>query len=120
MQFFFLVVLQDLHLVKSKFISLLFPNYSQFSVSALRHNDILFVFAIVFFIVGITTVYKGAASQTATFAVSILVAFVPEDWLSVHMVLTVDKRMVKQRQEDGKAEHFDQVWKLSVRIYLSK
>lgn len=31
-----------------------------------------------FFAVGITTAYKGKASQTVTFAVSILVAFVPE------------------------------------------
>jgi hypothetical protein len=36
------------------------------------------MFAIVFFVVGITTAYKGKASQTVTFAVSILVAFVPE------------------------------------------
>ncbi|KAJ7651867.1 aminophospholipid-transporting P-type ATPase [Mycena rosella] len=37
------------------------------------------LFAIVFFVVGITTAYKGKASQTVTFAVSILVAFVPEE-----------------------------------------
>ncbi len=36
------------------------------------------ILAIVFLIVGITTIYKGKATQTFTFTVSILVAFTPE------------------------------------------
>jgi sodium/potassium-transporting ATPase subunit alpha len=47
-------------------------------------------FAIVFFAVGITTVYKGQATTTVTFAVSILVAFVPEGLPSVVTLLYVD------------------------------
>ncbi|KAI0285240.1 aminophospholipid-transporting P-type ATPase [Russula brevipes] len=39
---------------------------------------IAIIFAIVFLVVGVTTAYKGKAPQTVTFAVSILVAFVPE------------------------------------------
>ena len=45
------------------------------------------VFAVVFFIVGITTAYKGHASLTVTFAVSVLVAFVPEGLPSVVTLL---------------------------------
>lgn len=41
-------------------------------------SSIAMVFAVVFLIVGVTTVYKGKATQTFTFAVAILVAFVPE------------------------------------------
>ena len=41
-------------------------------------SAIAVVFAVVFFVVGITTAYKGKGEQTVTFAVSILVAFVPE------------------------------------------
>ncbi|THH27921.1 hypothetical protein EUX98_g6275 [Antrodiella citrinella] len=48
---------------------------------------IAILFAIVFFVVGITTAYKGKASQTVTFAVSILVAFVPEGLPSVVTLL---------------------------------
>lgn len=56
------------------------------------------VFAIVFFIVGITTADKGNASATVTFAVSILVAFVPEGLPSVvTMLLSIAaRRMAKQ------------------------
>jgi sodium/potassium-transporting ATPase subunit alpha len=48
---------------------------------------IAILFAVVFFIVGITTAYKGKAAQTVTFAVSILVAFVPEGLPSVVTLL---------------------------------
>ena len=41
-------------------------------------STITIILAIVFLVVGITTVYKGKATQTVTFAVSILMAFVPE------------------------------------------
>ncbi|KAF8061678.1 aminophospholipid-transporting P-type ATPase [Lyophyllum atratum] len=56
------------------------------------------VFAIVFFAVGITTVYRGQAARTVTFAVSILVAFVPEGLPSVVTLLLsiAAKRMAKQ------------------------
>ncbi|TFK34868.1 aminophospholipid-transporting P-type ATPase [Crucibulum laeve] len=56
------------------------------------------VFAVVFFAVGITTVYKGQAAHTVTFAVSILVAFVPEGLPSVVTLLLsiAAKRMAKQ------------------------
>ncbi|KAJ6606312.1 aminophospholipid-transporting P-type ATPase [Mycena vulgaris] len=56
------------------------------------------LFAIVFFVVGITTAYKGKASQTVTFAVSILVAFVPEGLPSVVTLLLsiAAKRMASQ------------------------
>ncbi|KAJ7067761.1 aminophospholipid-transporting P-type ATPase [Mycena belliarum] len=56
------------------------------------------LFAIVFFVVGITTAYKGKASQTVTFAVSILVAFVPEGLPSVVTLLLsiAAKRMANQ------------------------
>lgn len=59
---------------------------------------IAILFAIIFFAVGITTVYKGQASQTVTFAVSILVAFVPEGLPSVVTLLLsiAAKRMAKQ------------------------
>lgn len=56
------------------------------------------LFAIIFFAVGISTVYKGKADQTVTFAVSILVAFVPEGLPSVVTLLLsiAAKRMAKQ------------------------
>ncbi|KAI0792718.1 aminophospholipid-transporting P-type ATPase [Abortiporus biennis] len=59
---------------------------------------IAIVFAVVFFIVGITTAYKGKGSQTVTFAVSILVAFVPEGLPSVVTLLLsiAAKRMAAQ------------------------
>jgi sodium/potassium-transporting ATPase subunit alpha len=59
---------------------------------------IAILFAIVFFAVGITTAYKGKAAQTVTFAVSILVAFVPEGLPSVVTLLLsiAAKRMAGQ------------------------
>jgi sodium/potassium-transporting ATPase subunit alpha len=48
---------------------------------------IAITFAIVFFAVGISTVYKGDATRTVTFAVSVLVAFVPEGLPSVVTLL---------------------------------
>ena len=48
---------------------------------------IAILFAVVFFAVGITTAYKGKAAETVTFAVSILVAFVPEGLPSVVTLL---------------------------------
>jgi sodium/potassium-transporting ATPase subunit alpha len=61
-------------------------------------SSIAILFAIVFFVVGITTAYKGRAAQTVTFAVSILVAFVPEGLPSVVTLLLsiAAKRMAKQ------------------------
>jgi sodium/potassium-transporting ATPase subunit alpha len=52
-------------------------------------SSIAIVFAIVFLVVGVTTAYKGKASQTFTFAVSILVAFVPEGLPSTVTLLYV-------------------------------
>ncbi len=59
---------------------------------------IAIIFALVFFAVGITSVYKGKAAATVTFAVSILVAFVPEGLPSVVTLLLsiAAKRMAKQ------------------------
>ncbi|KAI0255351.1 aminophospholipid-transporting P-type ATPase [Lactifluus subvellereus] len=59
---------------------------------------IAIIFAIVFLVVGVTTVYKGKATQTFTFAVSILVAFVPEGLPStVTLLLSIAaKRMASQ------------------------
>lgn len=48
---------------------------------------IAILFAIIFFGIGIGTVYKGQAVATVTFAVSILVAFVPEGLPSVVTLL---------------------------------
>ncbi|EMD34329.1 hypothetical protein CERSUDRAFT_117207 [Gelatoporia subvermispora B] len=61
-------------------------------------SSIAIVFAVVFFAVGISTVYKGKAAQTVTFAVSILVAFVPEGLPSVVTLLLsiAAKRMAQQ------------------------
>ena len=52
-------------------------------------SSIAIFFAIVFLVVGVTTVYKGKATQTFTFAVSILVAFVPEGLPSTVTLLCV-------------------------------
>lgn len=52
-------------------------------------STIAIFFAIVFLVVGVTTAYKGKASQTFTFAVSILVAFVPEGLPSTVTLLCV-------------------------------
>ena len=60
---------------------------------------IAIIFAITFFIVGITTVYKGRAAQTVTFAVSILVAFVPEGLPSVVTLLL--SIAAKRMSEEG-------------------
>ncbi|KAG2020923.1 calcium-transporting ATPase [Coprinopsis cinerea AmutBmut pab1-1] len=59
---------------------------------------IAILFATVFFIVGITKVYPGKIGQTFTFAVSVLVAFVPEGLPSTVMLLLsiAAKRMAKQ------------------------
>ncbi|KAF5349512.1 hypothetical protein D9756_009023 [Leucocoprinus leucothites] len=59
---------------------------------------IALIFAIVFFAVGITTVYKGKVAATVTFAVSVLVAFVPEGLPSVVTLLLsiAAKRMADQ------------------------
>ncbi|KAK7024036.1 cation-ATPase-N domain-containing protein [Favolaschia claudopus] len=64
----------------------------------IKVSSIALLFAVVFFVVGITTAYKGKASQTVTFAVSILVAFVPEGLPSVVTLLLsiAAKRMAKQ------------------------
>ncbi|TCD67985.1 hypothetical protein EIP91_011654 [Steccherinum ochraceum] len=61
-------------------------------------STIAIVFAVVFFVVGITTAYKGQGSNTVTFAVSILVAFVPEGLPSVVTLLLsiAAKRMAAQ------------------------
>lgn len=48
---------------------------------------IAIVVALVFFGVGLGTVYKGKAAATVTFAVSVLVAFVPEGLPSVVTLL---------------------------------
>ncbi len=52
-------------------------------------STIAIIFAVVFLVVGVTTVYKGKATQTFTFAVSILVAFVPEGLPSTVTLLCV-------------------------------
>ena len=54
-------------------------------------SSIAIFFAIVFLVVGVTTVYKGKATQTFTFAVSILVAFVPEGLPSTVTLLCVHR-----------------------------
>lgn len=54
-------------------------------------STIAIIFAIVFLVVGVTTVYKGKATQTFTFAVSILVAFVPEGLPSTVTLLCVHR-----------------------------
>ncbi|KAH9171439.1 aminophospholipid-transporting P-type ATPase [Lactarius sanguifluus] len=61
-------------------------------------SSIAIVFAVVFLVVGVTTVYKGKATQTFTFAVSVLVAFVPEGLPStVTLLLSIAaKRMAAQ------------------------
>ena len=54
-------------------------------------STIAIIFAVVFLVVGVTTAYKGKASQTFTFAVSILVAFVPEGLPSTVTLLCVHR-----------------------------
>jgi sodium/potassium-transporting ATPase subunit alpha len=48
---------------------------------------IAITFAIVFLVVGVTTAYKGEPDLTVTFAVSVLVAWVPEGLPSVVTLL---------------------------------
>ncbi|KAK7034669.1 hypothetical protein VNI00_012311 [Paramarasmius palmivorus] len=64
----------------------------------IQMSCIAVTFAIVFFIVGITTVYEGKAAQTINFAASVLVAFVPQGLPSVVTLLLsiAGKRMAKQ------------------------
>jgi P-type E1-E2 ATPase len=78
-----------------RLLQLLTRNSSRFVVIV---SCIAILFALVFFAVGITTVYAGKAAQTVTFAVSILVAFVPEGLPSVVTLLLsiAAKRMAKQ------------------------
>jgi len=59
---------------------------------------IAILFAIVFLIIGVTTVYKGDPDTVVTFAVSVLVAFVPEGLPSVVTLLLsiAAKRMANQ------------------------
>jgi sodium/potassium-transporting ATPase subunit alpha len=59
---------------------------------------IAIITAIVFFAVGISTVYKGHVAQTVTFAVSVLVAWVPEGLpATVTLLLSIAaKRMAAQ------------------------
>ncbi|KXN92000.1 Sodium/potassium-transporting ATPase subunit alpha-1 [Leucoagaricus sp. SymC.cos] len=61
-------------------------------------STIAVIFAIAFFAVGLATVYKGKIAATVTFAVSILVAFVPEGLPSVVTLLLsiAAKRMAAQ------------------------
>lgn len=56
------------------------------------------VFALVFLLVGVCTVYQGQAAHTITFAISVLVAFVPEGLpCVVTLLLTVAaKRMANK------------------------
>ncbi len=54
-------------------------------------SSIAIIFAVVFLVVGVTTVYKGKATQTFNFAVSILVAFVPEGLPSTVTLLCVHR-----------------------------
>lgn len=56
------------------------------------------LFALVFFTIGITNIYKGKIGLTFTFAITILVAFVPEGLPSTVMLLLsiAAKRMAKQ------------------------
>lgn len=56
-------------------------------------SSIAIVFAVVFLVIGVTTVYKGKATQTFTFAVSVLVAFVPEGLPSTVTLLCVYHRL---------------------------
>jgi magnesium-transporting ATPase (P-type) len=60
---------------------------------------IALVIALVFLLVGVYTVYQGQATHTITFAISILVAFVPEGLSSVvTLLLTIAaKRMARQQ-----------------------
>ncbi len=52
-------------------------------------SAIAIILAIVFLIVGITTIHKGKAIQTFTFVVSILMAFIPKGLPSMVTLLYV-------------------------------
>ncbi|SCV71466.1 BQ2448_3054 [Microbotryum intermedium] len=55
--------------------------------------------AILFFIVGITTVYKGQAAATVTFAITILVAWIPEGLpATVTLLLSIAAQRMAKRQ----------------------
>jgi sodium/potassium-transporting ATPase subunit alpha len=60
---------------------------------------IALVVALVFLLVGVYTVYRGQAAHTITFAISVLVAFVPEGLpCVVTLLLTVAaKRMARNK-----------------------
>jgi hypothetical protein len=66
---------------------------------------IAIIFAVVFLVVGVTTVYKGRATQTFTFAVSILVAFVPEGLPSTVTLLYVYSAIVSFVTQGVQAIH---------------
>lgn len=74
------------------------PLAKEISRFVLIVSGIAITFAVVFFVVGITTVYKGQVAATVTFAMSILVAFVPEGLPSVMTLLLsiAARRMAKQ------------------------
>ncbi|KAF8320135.1 aminophospholipid-transporting P-type ATPase [Clavulina sp. PMI_390] len=61
-------------------------------------SGIAIITAIIFFIVGITTAYKGKAASTVTFAVSVLVAWIPEGLpATVTLLLSIAaQRMAKE------------------------
>jgi sodium/potassium-transporting ATPase subunit alpha len=71
------------------------PRSGQFVIMI---SCIAILFALIFFTVGITNIYKGKVGQTFTFAISVLVAFVPEGLPSTVMLLLsiAAKRMAKQ------------------------
>ena len=50
-------------------------------------SSVATLFMVVFFIIGITSVYHGDAAATISFAVSVLVAFVPQGLPSVVVLL---------------------------------
>lgn len=57
------------------------------------------MFALVFLLVGVYTVYRGQAAHTITFAISILVAFVPEGLpCVVTLLLTVAAKRMANKQ----------------------
>ncbi|KZV90337.1 aminophospholipid-transporting P-type ATPase [Exidia glandulosa HHB12029] len=74
------------------------PLGTEISQFVVMISIIAIIVAIIFFAVGITSVYKGNAALTVTFAVSILVAFVPEGLPStVTLLLSIAaKRMAAQ------------------------
>ena len=80
---------------------------------------IAIIFALVFFAVGITSVYKGKAAATVTFAVSILVAFVPEGLPSVVTLLLsiAAKRMAKQNVLVKDLQGVETLGMLSIHIF---